>query len=186
MVRKKLKVLSAQEYGLIESKDPLGIYDHETREALYWVIEKLRQGKKESTWFEGRLYNKFRRANFGLLVNKDSESEGAINFQGTVRIEGRFEGQVKVDGTLVVTESGSVVGNIETETLICQGKIRGSVEASRKVEISCNASVEGDILTPSFQIDRGARFEGRCRMTPHPEKRDAKHPLLPFRSQRRI
>ncbi|MBI4383136.1 MAG: polymer-forming cytoskeletal protein [Nitrospinae bacterium] len=161
---KKLKALTEEECARIEDKDPAGTYDSETREDLYWIIEKLRQGRKDGTWFERRLYNKFRDASFGLLINRDSETDYSVNFHGNVRVEAHFKGRMRASGTVVVAGTGSVLGDIEAQEVRCQGRVRGAIVASQKVEIASGADVEGEIRTASFHIDRGARFEGRCQM----------------------
>ncbi|MBI4389102.1 MAG: polymer-forming cytoskeletal protein [Nitrospinae bacterium] len=174
---KKLKVLTEEECARIEDKDPAGIYDSETREGLYWVIEKLRQGRKDCTWFERRLYARFRDASFGLLINRDSESDHSLDFQGNVRVEAHFKGRMKASGTVAVAGTGSVFGDIEAQAVLCKGKVRGAIVASQKVEITSGADVEGEIRTPSFHIDRGARFEGRCEMAPGRSPGDNRFPL---------
>ena len=164
MIRKKLKVLTEQEYSVIGTKEPRGTYDRETREKLYWIIEKLRQGKKERTWFERGIYKKFCHADFGLLVRDDIESGGVIAFQGEVRVEGRFVGEIKTSGTLFIAQSGNVVGTVRARSVVCEGAIKGIVHATQKVVIHAKGTIEGDVDTPSFQIDPGGRLEGRCFM----------------------
>lgn len=167
MLRKKLKAITEEEFGLLESKEPRGIYDQATREKLYAIIEKLKQCKKERTWFESGLYKKFRNADFGLLVRGDTEGE--LSFQGAVRIEGKIKGSVKVGNMLTIAYYGNVIGDIHAETVVCKGKIKGVVHAVKKVEIQPDGVIEGNVHAPSFQIDPGGRFEGRCHMTAAPK-----------------
>ncbi|OGW21635.1 MAG: hypothetical protein A3K09_04915 [Nitrospinae bacterium RIFCSPLOWO2_12_FULL_47_7] len=174
MIKKRIKVLTAQESETLDTKEPFGIYDRETRETLYWIIEKLRLGKKDRTWFESGLYKKFYRADFGLLIKEDSVSEGVISFQGTVCIEGKFKGDLKIGEKLIVANSGNVVGNVYGKTVVCMGKIRGVVYATEKVEVHEKGSIEGDIHVPSFQIAPGGLFEGRCHMARDPKARKNK------------
>ena len=171
MIKKRIKALTAQECEIIETKDPVGIYDRETRETLYWIIEKLRLGKKDRTWYENGLYKKFIHADFGLLIKENSVSGGIISFQGTVRIEGKFKGDLKIGEKLIVAECGNVVGNVHGKTIVCMGKIKGVVYATQKVEVHAKGYIDGDINSPAFQIDPGGRFEGRCHMTPKSKTR---------------
>ena len=114
------------------------------------------------------MYKKFRNADLGLLVRGDTEGE--LSFQGTVRIEGKLKGNVKVGGVLTIAYYGNVIGDIQAETVICKGKIKGIVHAIKKVEIQPDGAIEGNVHAPSFQIDPGGRFEGRCHMTVAPKK----------------
>lgn len=178
MIKKRIKVLTAQERATLETKEPSGIYDRETRETLYWIIEKLRLGKKDRTWFESGLYKKFRNADFGLLIKENSESGGVISFQGTVRVEGKFKGDLKIGETLIVAHGGSVVGNIHGKTVVCMGKIKGVVCATQKVEVHAKGGIDGDVHAPSFQIDPGGRFEGRCHMARDAKNRKIEKPKI--------
>lgn len=176
MLKKKLKAITEEECDLLESKEPRGTYDRETREKLYWIIEKLRQNKRERTWFESGLYRKFRNADFGLLVRGDTEGE--INFDGTVRIEGKFKGPVNVRDSLFIAGYGKVIGDIHADTVVCKGRITGDVRALKRVEIQPDGIIEGNVHAPSFQIEPGGRFEGRCHMTAHKKKSGNTRPSL--------
>ena len=169
MLRKKLKAITAEECALLESKDPSGIYDREMREELYAVIEKLKPGKRERTWFERGLYKKFRNANFGLLIRGEVSEE--ISFQGVVRVEGKVKGDVKVGDLLIISYYGKIIGDVRADTVVCKGRVTGAVHAANKVEIQVDGIIEGNVHAPTFQIDPGGRFEGRCHMTSAPKKR---------------
>ncbi|MFQ5443915.1 MAG: polymer-forming cytoskeletal protein [Nitrospinales bacterium] len=170
MIEKKLKVLSTDEYLLIESKEPYGIYDRHMRERLYWIIEKLRTSPRRPSRPERKIYKKFRYANFGLLMQRDSSSEGTLNYKGDVCIEGNFEGEIISPKMLIVEKTGKVKADITAETVICKGKIKGNIISTERVEIHAHAMVWGTIETPSLHIEDGAKFKGTCRMELNPQK----------------
>jgi cytoskeletal protein CcmA (bactofilin family) len=110
----------------------------------------------------------------GSLLGKDSEFNGKLTFLGTVRIEGRFEGEVLAEGTLVVATGGCVRGRVEVGTLIVTGGlVEAHVVAHQAVELAPPGQLVGDVVTPAFHIERGAVFRGRSLM---PEAADAPKP----------
>jgi cytoskeletal protein CcmA (bactofilin family) len=106
----------------------------------------------------------------GSLLGAGSEFEGKLSFLGTVRVEGRFQGEVRSDGTLVVAAGGDVSGRLDVDTLIIAGGVvRAEVLARRMAEIHPGGRLVGTVTTPSFQIEKGAIFEGTCLMPDEPQ-----------------
>ena len=98
------------------------------------------------------------------ILGAEAAFDGKLVFQGTVRIEGRFTGEVTTDDTLLVTETAEVIASVNVGTLILNGTLRGNVRAKRHVELQAPARLYGDIETPSLVIHTGVMFEGHCRM----------------------
>ena len=86
------------------------------------------------------------------LLGRGASFEGKLTFEGTVRIDGRFKGEVFSDDVLVIGE------------VIIQGTVVGNVKAKRSIEIHAPGRVKGDLHTPSLQVDKGVVFEGRSFM----------------------
>ena len=98
-------------------------------------------------------------------MGEDTVFNGSLNFDGTVRIDGKFEGQVFTDDTLIVGETGHLIAEISAGTIICMGRIEGTLMASNKVEIHTNSQVIGNIKSPALYIGLGGAFDGTCNMT---------------------
>jgi cytoskeletal protein CcmA (bactofilin family) len=98
------------------------------------------------------------------LLGRGSAFEGKLTFEGTVRIDGRFRGEVFSDDTLVIGEGALVEAEIDIGDIIIQGTVVGNIKAKRSIEIHAPGRVKGDIHTPSLQIDKGVIFEGRSFM----------------------
>jgi cytoskeletal protein CcmA (bactofilin family) len=87
-------------------------------------------------------------------------------FDGKVRIDGRFEGEIHSDDTLIVGESAEVVADIRVASVIVRGGIvRGEIRARDSVEVYAPGKIYGNITSPQVFIDKGVTFEGQCRMT---------------------
>src|SRR5262245_63805077 len=98
------------------------------------------------------------------LLGRGAAFEGKLTFDGTVRIDGRFKGEVFSDDTLVIGEGALVEAEIDIGEVIIQGTVIGNVKAKRSIEIHAPGRVKGDLHTPSLQIDKGVIFEGRSFM----------------------
>lgn len=99
------------------------------------------------------------------LLSLGSEFRGKLTFFGTVRVEGKVEGEVLSDDTLVVAPGGEVRGTVRVGTLIVTGGlVEATVFAAHAVEIHPEGRLVGEVTSPVFQIERGAIFEGTSRM----------------------
>jgi cytoskeletal protein CcmA (bactofilin family) len=81
-----------------------------------------------------------------------------------VRIEGAFDGQITVNGVVVIGEQGRVTtGHIRAKSVIVSGSVKGDISAQR-VEISRTGRVWGDVTTVSFSTEEGAFLRGQITM----------------------
>lgn len=101
--------------------------------------------------------------NFTYL-GRGVDFKGIATFDGTVRIDGRFDGEIHAKGTLVVGEHAVLKGTITAGTLIAGGKIHGNVTGTEKVQLLRSGVLIGDVRSPSFSIEEGAHFHGLCEM----------------------
>jgi cytoskeletal protein CcmA (bactofilin family) len=101
------------------------------------------------------------------LLGRGTEFTGKLTFDGKVRIDGVFAGEIFSDDTLVIGESAEVTAEIEVAVVIVRGgTVRGNIRARESVEVYAPGRVYGDIAAPQVFIDKGVVFEGQCRMGP--------------------
>lgn len=98
------------------------------------------------------------------LLEQGCEFEGKLTFEGTVRINGRFKGEIFSAGTLMVGEEAEVEGTIEVGTLVVHGRVDGDITTKERIEMHRPASVRGNIESKTLVIEEGVLFEGSCRM----------------------
>ena len=91
--------------------------------------------------------------------------KGDLSFDGTVRIDGKFEGHVNTNDTLIIGETGDVVAEIVAGTVICKGKVKGAIVAATRVEMHASSKVVGDVQSPSLTMELGAMLDGNCDMS---------------------
>jgi cytoskeletal protein CcmA (bactofilin family) len=98
------------------------------------------------------------------LLGKGSEFEGKLTFEGQVRIDGKFNGQIHTKDVLVIGDGARVQAEINAGTVIINGTVEGNVRASQLVELHAPARVKGSVETPALTMDRGVIFEGTTKI----------------------
>jgi cytoskeletal protein CcmA (bactofilin family) len=98
------------------------------------------------------------------LLGRGSEFEGKLAFEGKVRIDGAFTGEISTNDLLQIGDGARVQAEISCGTVIVEGEVNGNIKATQAVELRRPAKVHGDITTPSLVIEKGVVFEGRSHM----------------------
>jgi cytoskeletal protein CcmA (bactofilin family) len=117
-----------------------------------------------------------------------------VDVQGTLRIEGEFEGSIRSPENLIVGKTGVVKAEIVAKNATIGGRVLGNVTAENKIELQSGSHLEGDIRTRRLVIDEGVFFEGNCSMgnrgaVPEPRAAmaaagaPAQSPLIPAKKQ---
>lgn len=99
------------------------------------------------------------------FLGSGTDYQGKLNFQGAVRIDGNFNGEVESEGTLVVGKDARVEGVLKIGQLVLSGKVIGEVTAKEKVVLHKTANLQGNLITPVLVVEEGAVLEGRVTMT---------------------
>jgi cytoskeletal protein CcmA (bactofilin family) len=95
-------------------------------------------------------------------IGEDSFFEGRFAIRGSLRIDGKFEGQALLVDQLQIGPKGKVKTNIIATSVVVEGLIVGAISASRRILLLSTARVLGDIKTPELIIQDGVILEGRC------------------------
>jgi len=91
---------------------------------------------------------------------------GRLTFEGVVRIDGEFEGDVASSGTLVVGRGARVSGTLVLGQLQCDGLVTADVTASAKVVVHASGRIAGTVRTPALVMEEGGRIDGEVAMEP--------------------
>jgi cytoskeletal protein CcmA (bactofilin family) len=98
------------------------------------------------------------------LLGRGSEFEGKLTFEGTVRIDGKFSGEIVTGDVLVIGEGARVQAEINAGSVVVNGEVQGNIRAKVSIELHQPARVQGNLETPSLSIDKGVIFEGTSKM----------------------
>ncbi len=99
------------------------------------------------------------------ILGKGSEFEGKLKFEGTVRVDGKFKGEVQSQGTLIIGEHALIEGDVDVDTAIVAGKVEGNISAKTRLELHAPAKLTGNITAPVIIIQEGVTFDGNCQMS---------------------
>ena len=97
-------------------------------------------------------------------LGSDTVYEGKLNFKGTVRVEGRYTGEIVSDGTLNVGKDAQVQGTLDVGELLLSGRFNGEVTAKRRVVVYSTGVLEGQVTTPNLLTEEGGVIEGQISM----------------------
>ncbi|MEN9827127.1 MAG: hypothetical protein RI953_2872 [Pseudomonadota bacterium] len=94
------------------------------------------------------------------FLEEGCEFEGKLNFNGVVRLNGRFFGDIDSDDTLIIGETALVQGNIRVGVAILGGRVIGDISTKHYTEILSTGFIEGSITSPKMITHEGAQVLG--------------------------
>lgn len=98
------------------------------------------------------------------IITAGTLIKGDITASGDFRLDGTLEGNIQLNGKLVVGDSGVVNGNILCVNANIIGTVNGNLSVKELLSLNATARVKGDILINKLSIEPGALFTGKCRM----------------------
>lgn len=115
----------------------------------------------------------------GTLIAENTSVQGNIRFASELVVDGRVEGDVYGEGeqaTLTVSESGTVVGQIEASTVVVNGRVEGDVRCLGKLELAERAHLTGNVTYRVIEMRLGAVLEGQLVRGETGERKAAEQP----------
>jgi cytoskeletal protein CcmA (bactofilin family) len=97
-------------------------------------------------------------------LGKETNFSGTMRFKDSLKINGKFKGNIISDGFLYIAEGAIVNADICVGSVVIGGIVRGNVEAKKKLEILSTAQLFGNIKTAKLKIEDGVVFDGKCEM----------------------
>lgn len=98
-------------------------------------------------------------------LGRETDFSGSLSFSESLKIEGRFDGEIDSTGFLYIDEGAEVKASVvKAASVVVAGLVRGNIEAKEKVEMLPSAKVYGNVRTAKLRIADGVIFEGRCEM----------------------
>ncbi len=91
----------------------------------------------------------------GMTIEGDSETDGSLRIEGTIR------GNVRAGKSVVVGRDGLVDGSIYTQDAVISGRVLGGIHAVSRLELLATSEVSGEIEAPRMQVEEGAKVQGQ-------------------------
>lgn len=98
------------------------------------------------------------------IISPGVEISGDIGTKGSIRIDGKVEGNIVAEGNITIGESGEIHGNLNGKSITIGGSVKGVVHSHEKLILEAKASVEGDLFAKVLVVEEGARFHGKSSM----------------------
>ena len=98
--------------------------------------------------------------NTNSVIGEGSIFEGRFYIAGSLRIDGKFEGDIRTDEALLVGETGKVKTNISAKEVVLAGTLIGDIDAKEEVRLTETGRMVGDISAPFLNIARGVVLQG--------------------------
>lgn len=122
---------------------------------------KLEMNKKISNEIEQELIE------YGPIITVLGENtifEGVMEYEHSLQINGRFNGEIKSPGLLVIGPGAFVEANVSASIILIGGEVVGNLIATNKVNILPGGKLKGNIKTAKLKIADGVVFDGNCEM----------------------
>jgi cytoskeletal protein CcmA (bactofilin family) len=99
------------------------------------------------------------------LIAGNMEVMGDVHFLDGLRVDGHIRGNVLpkagAKSLLVLSDQGSIQGNVSAYDAVINGTIVGDLEVTHFLELQANAKVTGNICYHQLRMDCGASVQGK-------------------------
>ena len=103
---------------------------------------------------------------FDTVIGSNSRTKGEFFSSGNVRMDGTFEGNLEIEGNILIGESADICADIDARNISIAGSVRGNV-TGHKVQLLRTGRIWGDISASSLTTEEGAFIDGKITMVGH-------------------
>lgn len=97
-------------------------------------------------------------------IGVGSNFRGTLMVEGTLLVDGDFEGDILNCDRIIVGPYGHVRADVHVREALVAGVFDGGIQGEERIELMSGARVKGDLTSHSITIAEGVRFSGRCTM----------------------
>ena len=99
------------------------------------------------------------------FLGKGCIYEGKLTFEGRVRIDGRFTGEIFSNDTLEIGPDAEIEAQIDVAAVVIAGRVTGNVNARGRCDLRAPAIVVGNVTSPVITMQEGVQFDGNMTMS---------------------
>ena len=93
-------------------------------------------------------------------VGVNTEFKGILHYDGTIRVDGKVDGEIHTEGVLLIGRSAVIRATVRAKSIVSCGTIIGDVAATEKIDLLEPAVLKGSVMTPLLSMETGVRFRG--------------------------
>lgn len=98
------------------------------------------------------------------FIGEGTRILGDMSVEHDLRVEGAIKGEVSVGGTLVLSVTGSIEGDVVSRSAALAGRLIGNVRVQEKLVLEEKSVLQGDLHARELVVQEGAIFQGNCSM----------------------
>lgn len=110
------------------------------------------------------------REEINAFLGAGTAYQGKLTFQGAVRVDGMFSGEITSDGSLIAGKDSVIEARLEVGELVLSGSFTGEVRAKRRVVVHKGGVLTGTVVSPALVVEEGAVLEGAIHMRENPNE----------------
>ena len=102
--------------------------------------------------------------NIDTIIGQQTTVKGDLVFSGMMHLLGTVEGSINSlsdNDTLIISESGKLIGSLKTGNLKIDGAVEGDITVSGKMEVASKARINGNIFYVNIEMETGSQINGK-------------------------
>jgi cytoskeletal protein CcmA (bactofilin family) len=99
------------------------------------------------------------------VIDRNTELTGNLHSKGNILIEGKFQGDIEANETVVIDQEADAKGHVSANEVIVSGTFDGEIVCRHRTQITSSASIKGEIKTPILVIEEGSTVDCRFEMS---------------------
>lgn len=100
------------------------------------------------------------------VLGQGTRIEGDLHLNHDAVFGGELTGSLRVDGTIELTPSARIGGDVVADHVKLAGHVEGHVTARRQFDLMCEGRLDGGITTAKLTVAEGVAYDGRLRILP--------------------
>jgi len=115
----------------------------------------MRKDRKQKSTLVGTSHN---------AIGEGTVITGDLITKGDVRLDGIINGNVNIEGRLVMGSEGAVEGTLTCVNADIEGRIEGEITVEDMLTLKSTAIINGHVHTSKLTVEPGAEFNATCTM----------------------
>ena len=104
------------------------------------------------------------------IIGRGTSIRGDVQSEGSIRLEGKLQGNLKTESKLVLAADSHLKGNVVAKSAEIAGKLEGEITVNDTLVFRAKAVVVGIVHTRQLIVEEGAQFDGQCHMHTEPNE----------------
>ncbi len=103
---------------------------------------------------------RFTDVEFDSYISDGAEVRGSYRGKANLLVSGVIQGDLEVDGTVMVATPAAVNGDVSGVNVIVSGRVEGNVRARKAAEVRRKAVIKGSVVAREIYVAVGAQVGG--------------------------